>query len=498
MGNFLLLFDGFKILFTGQNAVITVLGAILGLIVGAMPGIGSLAGVAILLPLTYGMNPISAIVLLCSVYMACMFGGSYSAILLNIPGDAPAIMTTLDGYPLARKGLAGKALMTANMSSFVGGMIGMLILTLSSTWLARFGLKFGSAEMSILMLIAMSSITWIIGDNPTKGLIATLIGALLTFIGSDPISAVPRFNFGNIYLMGGLSFTPLVIGAIGFSQVITLVTTKDAEDTLHAKVSMKDSLLTAHEWARILPVCIRNGLIGTFIGVLPGAGPTVASTVGYTFQKKGFKSEVPMGEGAIEGIAASEASNNSACAGAFATLLGLGIPGSSTASVLLGGLMMWGLQPGPLLFKTNPDFAWTCIAALFFTTIIALLCGFFAVPFIARVIKIPNRILVPAITMVCLVGSYSTTRSMYGVYIMLVAGVACYWLTQNGYPLSPLLLAFVLVPMFETYMRRAIATSAGKWTIFVESGLGKGCLAILLFILLAPVFRGIFVKKKTV
>lgn len=489
MENFQLLMEGFSVLFTGQNITTAMLGALLGLVIGAMPGIGSLAGVALLLPLTYGMNPTTAIVLLCTLYYACMFGGAFSAILLNIPGDSPAIMTTLDGYPLARQGYAGKALMVSNMASFIGGVVGMVILTISATGLASFGLKFGAAEMTLLLLLAMTSITWLIGENPTKGLIATLLGALLTCIGTDPVNASIRNTFGNIYLLGGLKFTPLVIGAVGFSQVIDLVTTKDGEMMENADLSIKASLLNKHEWRLILPPSIIHGLLGTFVGVMPGAGATTASTVSYTFQKKFFKTEVPMGQGSIEGISATESSNNAACAGSFATLLALGIPGSSTGSVLLGGLMMWGLQPGPLLFTTNPDFAWGCIASLFFANIFALLCSLLMIPMLSKVICVPNRILVPAVTLICLAGSYSTTRSMYGVYIMLIAGVICYILVKHNYPLAPLLLAFVLTPMLETYMRRAFATSAGSFSVFWSSTLGRGCLIILLTILVAPLVR---------
>lgn len=489
MSNFELLVSGFSVLFTGQTVLVAILGALLGLLVGAMPGIGSLAGVALLLPLTYGMDATTAIVLLCTLYYACMFGGSYSAILLNIPGDSPAIMTTLDGYPLARSGKAGKALMTANMSSFIGGLIGMIILATTATGLASFGLKFGSAEMTILLLIAMTSITWLIGDNPTKGLVATLIGALLTFIGTDPISAAPRFTFDNLYLLGGLEFTPLVIGAVGFSQVIDLVTTKDGTSVSNANLSVKDSLLTRHEWRLILPVCLRNGIIGTLVGVMPGSGATTAATVSYTMQKKFFKTEVPMGEGSIQGIASCESSNNAACAGSFATLLALGIPGSSTGSVLLGGLMMWGLTPGPLLFTTNPDFAWGCIASLFFANIFALLAGLVLIPLLAKVICVPNKVLVPAITLICLAGSYSSTRSIYGVIIMFVAGVVCYFLVKYKYSLAPLLLAFVLTPMLETYLRRALATSSGDLSIFWSSTLSKVCILVFAALILAPIAR---------
>lgn len=496
MDNFQLLMSGFGVLFTGQNILVACLGAILGIFVGAMPGIGSLAGVALLLPLTYGMDATTAIVLLCTLYYACMFGGSYSAILLNIPGDSPAIMTTLDGYPMAKKGKAGKALMTANMASFVGGLIGMMILASTAVGLARFGLKFGSAEMTTLLLLALTSITWLIGENPVKGLVATLIGALLTCIGTDPINAGIRLTFGNIYLLGGISFTPLVIGAVGFSQVIDLVTTKDGQMVSSEKLSVRNNLLTRHDWRRILPICLRNGVVGTIVGVLPGAGATTASSVGYTIQKKMFKAEEPLGEGAIEGIASCESANNAACAGSFATLLALGIPGSSTGSVLLGGLMMWGLQPGPLLFTTNADFAWGCIAALFFANIFALLCGLLLVPILARVIRVPNGILVPVITLICIAGSYSCTRSMYGVIIMFVTGVVCYVLIKHKYPMAPLLLAFVLTPMLETYMRRALATSAGNISIFWSSGISTVCLLIFFVLLLSPIAKMVIAKIK--
>lgn len=489
MENFRFLLSGFSVLFTGQNILVACLGALLGIFVGAMPGIGSLAGVALLMPLTYGMNPTTAIVLLCTLYYACMFGGSYSAILLNIPGDSPAIMTTLDGYPMAKKGKAGKALMTANMSSFVGGFIGMVILAYSANGLARLGLKFGAAEMTTLLLLALTSITWLIGENPIKGLVATFIGALLTCIGTDPINASIRLTFGNIYLLGGLPFTPLVIGAVGFSQVIDLVTTKDGESVTEEKLSVKDNFLTKHEWKRILPVCLRNGVLGTIVGILPGAGATSASMVGYTVQKTMFKSEEPLGEGAIEGIASCESANNAACAGCFAPLLALGIPGSSTGSVLLGGLMMWGLQPGPLLFTNNPDFAWGCIASLFFANIFALLCGLLLVPILSKVICVPNGILVPVVTVICIAGSYSCTRTIYGVVVMFIAGVVCYLLVKHKYPLAPLLLSFVLTPMLETYMRRAFATSAGKVSVFWSSPIAAVCLAIFVIILLSPIVR---------
>lgn len=497
MENLQMLLYGFSNLFTLENTLVTCLGCILGLIVGAMPGIGSLAGCALLLPLTYNFNPTTAIVMLAAVYYSNMFGGSYSAILLNIPGDSPAIMTTMDGYPLARSGHAGKALLTANISSFIGGMIGMLILTFMGPFLSSFGLKFGAAEMTCLLLLAMTSISWLVGENPIKGLVSTLLGAILTTVGMDAVYGSSRFNLGNSYLLGGIPFTPLVIGAVGFSQVLSMAFDRsESTQLLGEKISWKRSLFTRHEWRRILAVTLRSGVLGCFIGVLPGAGATIASVTCYAVQKKGFKSEVPLGEGAIEGIASCEAANNSAAAGSFAPLLALGIPGSGTGAILLGGLVMWGLTPGPLLFTSNPDFAWGTIASLFFANIVALFIGLLGLPLLCKLITIPNRMLCPIITVICIIGSYSTNRSMYGVIVMLTAGVICYILIKYKYPMPPLLLAFVLTPLMETKMRMAFLTSAGDPRIFVSSPICIIFLAAFCVFLLTPIVKGVLAKVK--
>jgi putative tricarboxylic transport membrane protein len=494
--NFAMLWGGIQSLLTVENLLIVLIGTLVGIMIGAIPGIGSLSGCAILLPMTYNFEPTSAIVLLATIYYSTMFGGSISAILLNIPGDSPAVMTALDGYTLARKGKAGKALAAATISSFVGGLIGMLILVSTVMWLARFGLNFGNAEMTTLLLLALVSISWLIGDSPVKGIVSTLIGALLGCLGMDAILGTARLNFGNTALMGGIKFAPLVIGAVGFAQVIKMVTEKDVYcDT---KLSMRDSLLDAHEMRRILPVSLRSGVIGTFVGVLPGAGATTASFLNYAIQKKSFKSEVPLGEGAIEGIASSESANNAAAAGAFAPLLALGIPGSGTGSILLGGLLMWGLQPGPLLFSTDPAFAWGCIASLFLANIIAVICAFSIMPMMTRVITISIKILIPTITVVCAVGSFSATESMYGLYIMFFAGIVCYLLDRDGYPMAPLLLSFVLTPLFEKYMRRAFSASAGHVEIFWQSAICKTCLALFVFFLVAPMVKSAFLKRRAV
>lgn len=499
MNNFQMLFEGFKVCLSFNNIMACFAGAVLGLFVGAMPGIGSLAGVALLLPLTYKFNPTTAIIMLGAIYYSNMYGGADSAILLNIPGDSPAIMTCLDGYPLASKRKQpGKALMTANTASFIGGTIGIIILTIMGPLLADIGLKFGPAEMTALLLVAMTSIGWLVGKNPTKGVVLTFLGILVACIGMDTLTGSPRFDFGNTYLLGGIPFTPFVIGTVGFAQVMRLMEERhNAVKCEFDRLTIKASMLDGHDMKRILPFAIRSGLLGTFVGVLPGAGATTGAFLGYA-AAKGFKTEVPLGTGAIEGVAASEAANNAAAAGAFAPLLALGIPGSGTGAVLLGGLMMWGLNPGPLLFKTNPDFAWGLIASLFLANILTLLIAIGIIPFLLKILAVPVKVLIPCIITVCVVGSYSATYSMYGVIVMGISGVIGYVLEKYGYSTAPMLLAYVLSPLLEEKMRKAFIISHGSVATFFEKPIACFFMIVLFAIVLTPVVRAILTKAGVV
>lgn len=489
METFELLMQGFKTALTFQNFIVAGFGALIGMIVGALPGIGSLAGVALLLPLTFKFNPVTGLIMLSAVYYANMYGGSYSAILLNIPGDAPAVMTALDGYPLAKKGIPGKALFTSNLSSFIGGTIGIIILTVTGPGLARIGLKFGPVEMAALLMLAMTSIGWLIGGNPTKGIIVTFIGILLSTIGFDIVVGTPRFNFGSLYLLGGISFIPLVIGMFGFSQVIELMKDKDKDIKIDQEITMKSSILTKQEIRRITPTAIRSSFLGTIIGILPGAGATTGSFLGYVLEKKVGKRKEQMGTGIIEGVAASEAANNAAAAGAFAPLLALGIPGSGTGAVLLGGLLMYGLTPGPLLFQNEPEFTWGVIASLYIANIITLIVSLMIIPQLAKVIKVPPRLMIPIVTVICIIGSYSASNSIYGVMLMLISGVVGFLLKHNGYSITPLLLAFVLAPTLERDFRRAFIISKGSPLIFIEKPVSAVLITLLLASILVPMIK---------
>lgn len=489
MDNMQLLLDGLSSAMSMQNILAAFAGAIMGLVVGAMPGIGSLAGIALLLPLTFKMNPTTAIIMLATLYYSNMYGGSFSAILLNIPGDSPAIMTGLDGYPLSRKGKAGKALFTASISSFVGGTIGIIMLTLVGPLAAKWGLSFGPAELTWLIILALTSIGWLIGDKPTAGLLATALGMMIATVGLDQALGQPRFSFNSINLFSGVSFIPLVIGMFGFGQVIDMVINRDEyKGVENKKLTIKESIIDKEEAKRIAPVAIRSGIFGTFVGILPGAGATMAAFLSYIMEKKIGKNKEEMGQGAIEGIAASEAANNAAAMGAFAPLLALGIPGSGTSAVLLGGLMMWGLQPGPLLFQNNPDFVWGLIGSMYIGNVICLIIAILSIPILMKVVTVPSSVMVPIISSICIIGTYSVNNSMFDVYLMIGAGVLAYFMSIADIPAAPLLLAFVLTPMLEKYVRQSFDISGGQLNIFIQSPISKVLCTLIIVFSIAPVF----------
>jgi putative tricarboxylic transport membrane protein len=497
MENLQFLWQGFQVALTMPNLVSALVGAILGLIVGAVPGIGSLAGVALLLPLTFRMNPTTAIIALATLYYSNMYGGAFSAILLNIPGDSPAVMTALDGYPLARSGKAGLALSTSIVSSFIGGTLGIIILTISGPLLARWGLNFGPGELTLLIMFAMTSIGWLLGENPSTGLVATGMGLMFATVGVDMAMGLPRFDFGSVHLLSGVPFIPLVIGMFGFSQVIDMVVNKEKYVSVGVhEVSFRDSMLKGTELKRILPVNLRQGVLGTIVGVMPGAGATAASFLSYIMEKRINKNRDNIGKGAIEGIAAAEASNNGAAMGAFAPLLTLGIPGGGTTAVLLGGLMMWGLRPGPLLFRENPDFVWGLISSMYIGNIICLIIAFASIPLMMKVVRVPASVMIPIISVVCVIGTYTVNNSLFDVYLMIVMGILSYFMGIAGIPAAPLLLTFVLTPMLEGYVRQAFDISRGSLSIFVGSNIARVLLALTILFCLSPIVVNIMQKRK--
>lgn len=496
MGNFDLLLKGFQLAFSFNNLLMTIIGGFLGIIVGAMPGIGSAAGISLLLPMTFKMNPNVAIIMLAGIYYGDMFGGAYSATLLNIPGDSSAVCTALDGNPLAKKGKAGKALASGNIASFIGGSVGIIFLTLAGPALAEIGLKFGPAETAALIFLALTSIGWLLGDNPTLGLVATGVGLMLAVIGTDSATGAIRFSFGNFNLISGLSFVPLIIGMFGFSQIIEMaVAIHDIDTSSMTKISISESILTKDELKSILPPAFRSAVLGNLIGFLPGAGGTTSAFLCYILEKKIGKRGKYLGTGEITGVAASESANNAAAVGSFVPLLGLGIPGSSTSAVLFGGLMMWGLKPGPLLFETNPDFVWGLIASMYIGNIVCFILGMLIIPLLCTILKISTKTLIPIITVICIIGSYSVNNNLFDIGTMLVSGFVAYYFKEYGIPVAPILLSFVLAPKLELSMRQAMGISHGSISIFFTRPISCVILILTFIMLLTPVVRS-FMKKK--
>ena len=497
MDNLIFLLNGIMTAFEPINLLAAFSGAIMGLLVGAIPGIGSLAGTALLLPLTFKMNPTAAIIMLSALYYSNMYGGSFSAILLNIPGDSPAVMTALDGHPLAKQGKAGKALFIAIVSSFVGGMIGIVLLSILGPILSNVGLLFGPVEMTSLYIFALTSIGWLLGEQPIKGLIMTMLGVLLATVGVDAHLGQARFTFNNVNLLSGISFIPLVIGSFGLSQVFETINSGNKAAELEIKkITLKESMLSKQEMKTIAPVAIRSGLLGTFVGLLPGSGATAAAFISYIFQSKVSKDPSSFGKGNIEGLAAAEAANNAASIGSFAPMLTLGIPGSGTSAILLGGLMMWGLRPGPLLFTESPDFVWGLIGSMYIGNIICLFVAALCVPFLMNILKVPKQIMIPVITIISVVGTYSVNNSMFDVFLMIGVGVSAYALILAKYPLAPMLLAFVLTPRLETSIRQSFDIGKSDISIFIQKPISLGLLICTVIFIFAPIVVKIIKKKQ--
>ena len=491
--------NGLATAISPQNLLYATVGGILGIIVGALPGIGSGTGISLLLPLTFKMNPTSAVIMLAGIYYGNMFGGAYSAILLNIPGDSPAVCTALDGYPLTKKGLGGKALMTANIASFIGGIVGVILLTICGPLLAEIGLHFGPTEIAALIFFALTSIGWLLGEDPIKGLISAGLGIMLATIGVDSSTGKFRYYFNSFNMIGGISFVPLVIGMFGFSQVFEmLLSKKETETQKIEKLSIKESMLNMKEFVSILPTSLRSAILGNFIGFLPGAGATTGSFLSYVLEKNVGKRGKYLGTGEITGVAASEAANNAASVGSFGPLLSLGLPGSTTSAVLLGGLMMWGLRPGPLLFESNPDFVWGLIGSMYIGNLICLVLGMILLSFLVSFLNVKKETMIPIVMVICFVGAYSCNNNVFDLIVVVVLGFVAFLLKKYGFPTTPVILAFVLSPKLELSLRQALGISHGSPVVFFQKPISAVLIAITVFMFFLPVIRKIHSRKKGV
>jgi putative tricarboxylic transport membrane protein len=460
--NFLL---GFQIAVTPTNIFIAAVGILLGTVIGVLPGLGGANGVAILLPLTFTMPPTSAIILLTCIYWGALFGGAITSVLFNIPGEPWSVATTFDGYPLAKQGQSGQALTAAFTSSFVGALFSIVLITFFAPLLAEVALRFGPPEFFAIQLLTFSSFVGLGGGNPLKSLAAILIGFIFSTVGLDIVTGQLRLTFGFTDLMKGFDFIVAVIGLFGIGEI--LLSVEEGLRFRGAKTNM--NLRVVLDTWKILPkyyrTFVRGSIIGFWMGFKPG-GATPASFMSYAFAKRFSKTPERFGKGEIEGIVAPETAAHAAGVAAILPMITLGIPGSPTAAVMLGGLIIWGLQPGPMLFVDKPDFVWGLIASMYTGNVIGVAMVLAFVPFFAAILRIPFAILTPLIIVVCAIGSYAVHNSMIDIWYMLIFGLIGYVFKKLDYPLAPLVLALVLGDMAESALRQSLIMSQGSLLIF--------------------------------
>jgi putative tricarboxylic transport membrane protein len=472
---------GFAAALSPMNLAMAVLGALLGTLVGVLPGLGPTAAIALLFPLTTVLAPVPAIIMLSGIYYGAMYGGSTTAILLNIPGEVASVPTCLDGYPLAQQGRGGVALGVAAIGSFIAGTLGVVALTFFAPPLADRALWFGPPEYFGLMVLAFTVIASLSGGSLVRGFAMAMLGYFVSLIGLGPSTAEPRFTFGWEPLMGGVEFIALVVGLFAIAEVFLGL--EEARVAIATK--LRNVFPRAADLRRALPAILRGTGIGFVLGLLPGCAPGVTVFLAYDAEKKLAREPERFGRGAIEGVAAPESANNATSSAGFIPLLALGIPASPPLAVLLGGLMVYGLQPGPLLFQQNADFAWTVIASLYVGNVILLLLNLPLIGMWVRLTRVPYGILGPVILLLAFLGAYSARNSMFDVGVSLVCGIAGYFLRKYQWPLAPLLLAYMLGPLLEKYLLQSLSMSGGSPLIFLQRGVALALLlgAALLLVL---------------
>jgi len=485
---------GFSVALTPTNIFYAFFGCLVGTLIGVLPGIGPLCTIALILPTTFSMNPVSAMIMMCSVYYGAQYGGSTTSILINVPGESASVMTTLDGYQMARKGRAGVALAISAISSFVCGTLSVVGLMLMAPPLAKFALSFGPPEYFSLMLLGLTTIVFLGGKSIVKSIVSIILGLLLGLIGVDPVGGVNRFTLGSLELIDGIDFIVVVMGIFGIGEVLVSAEERMKISILKTKIS--GLVPTLKDLKDSTGAMIRGFFIGFIIGVLPGTGATIASFLSYATEKMVSSHPEEFGKGAIAGVAGPEGANNAAVAGAMVPLFTLGIPGSGTTAVMLGAMMMWGLRPGPLLFVQHQDFIWGIIASMYIGNTVLLILNLPLVPLFASMLRVPYSILYPFILILCTTGVYSLDGSMFEVYLMFFFGMIGYFVKKLDFPPAPIVLALILGPMVERALYQSLTISHGNFTILFTRPFSAAFLAMVLMVLTVPVIRWWRQRKK--
>lgn len=474
------------------NLLLIILGVTLGLFIGMMPGLGSVNGVAILLPITFLVPPASAIIFLAAIYYGAMYGGAISSITLGIPGASTAVATTFDGRPLAMKGKASLALVTAAVASFVGGTVSIVLFTAFAPLLASVALSFGSPEIFALMLLAFATFVGLGGDDIPKTILSICLGLVFAAVGFDEISGAPRLVFLDISgFLHGINFLVLAIGVYGIGEMLwTLDTTRGKITSTEAKMSFKgivaDTKQSLVEGWRGMTI---GSFLGFFVGILPAAGATPGSLMSYGVAKLMSKKPESYGQGNPDGVAAPEAANNSASTGSMLPMLTLGIPGSPTTAILLGGMVIWGLTPGPRLFAEQPEFVWGLIGSFYVSNFFALVVNLSFIPLFIWMLRMPFTILAPMIFVLSIVGGYAATKDMHDVWLMLGFGLSAFFLRKFDYPLAPAVLAIVLGPIAEPTLRQSLLLSSGDPMIFLNRPIAGPITVIAIILILLPLLK---------
>jgi putative tricarboxylic transport membrane protein len=488
---FSFLYDGFAIALQPLNLALIVAGVVVGLFIGAMPGLGSVNGVAILLPMTFLVPPTSAIIFLAAIYYGAMYGGAISSIMLGIPGASTAVATTFDGRPLALQGKADKALVAAATASFVGGTISVVLFTLFALPLAEVALSFGPPETFALMVLAFATFIGLGGDDISKTLFSIFIGLVFSAVGLDIISGEPRLIFGGLTgFYHGINFLVLAIGIYGIGEMLwTIEVSQGGAMMSKATVSYRRIIDNLKELRSSAKTMVMGSFLGYFVGILPAAGATPGSLMAYGIAKTIAKNPETFGKGNVDGVVAPEAANNAASTGSMLPMLTLGIPGSPTTAILLGGMVIWGLEPGPLVFVDHPDFVWGLIASLYVANLFALLINIAFIPAFIWVLKMPFTILAPIIFVLCIIGGYVPTMSMHDVWLMLIFGIVGYLMRKLDYPMAPAVLAIVLGPLAEPALRQSLIGSQGDVMIFFERPISGTIMAIAIILFALPLIK---------
>jgi len=476
---------GFQVALQPFNLMYCFIGVLIGTLVGVLPGLGPAAAIALLLPTTFKVSPVSATIMLAGIYYGAMYGGSTTSILVNIPGEAASVVTCLDGHQMALRGRAGPALGIAAFGSFIAGTFAVIALTFIGPFLSNIALKFGPPEYFSLMIVGITVLTYLSSGSMVKALLMAGVGLILSGVGMDTISGHYRFTFNIQSLLNGVEVVPVAMGLFGISEVLLNLETEIKREILATRI--RNLFPTLKDWAKCIGSIVRGSILGFFLGILPGGGAVIASFASYAIEKKVSKHPEEFGKGAIQGVAGPEAANNAGAGGSFIPLLTLGIPANPVMAILLGALMIHGLQPGPLLMKDAPDLFWGTIVSMYIGNGMLLVLNLPLIPMWVKVLKVPYYLLYPLILLFCLIGAYSLSNSVADVIAMLIFGILGFLMKRFRYEGAPLILALVLGQKLETSLRRSLIMSHGDFSIFISRPISLGFLIIAALLLIIPI-----------